>query len=300
MVHTDASERRPAALPPSPLPNLQRFVLGYAQTPTNFPYPERIWWQTAFLLIGSIPIALLALTLDARLHNDIAIWIKPLKFQVSLALHLVTLAVLVRMLSVAARTSSWMAGLALSSSAAALIEIVLIGGQASRGVGSHFNTDAPLDNVIYAIMGVGSLILIVPALVIGVRFLATKPSERLHPVMKLAVSSGLLLSFILTLTVAGYMSMQSGHWVDAPPTDANGVPIVGWTRQGGDLRVAHFFATHLMQAVPLVGWLALMIFPTRRNLQLFLVGAASFAGTALALGTFFQALSGQPFIGVWS
>ncbi|MEM7662554.1 MAG: hypothetical protein AAF292_09920 [Pseudomonadota bacterium] len=264
--------------------------------PRDHFFAERVWWQMAIVLLAGIPVVLLALAIDPRLHNDVSIWIKPLKFQISMALHLITLAVLVRMFSEKTRRSSWITALAVSSSFAALVEITLIGGQAARGVGSHFNTDAPMDNIIYAIMGVGSLILILPALIIGIRFLASKSTDRMPSTMKLAAGSGLLLSFVFTLTVAGYMSMQGGHWVEAPTTDANGLPVVGWTRQGGDLRVAHFFATHIMQVVPIAGWLAVHRLRWRQPRATLLVGTTAVLMSALALGTFVQALNGQAFI----
>ncbi|MEM6899861.1 MAG: hypothetical protein AAF583_08830 [Pseudomonadota bacterium] len=259
-------------------------------------YAERVWWQMAIFLLAGTPLVLLALIVDTRLHNEIPIWVKPLKFQVSMALHLITLAVLVRMLKDQTRHASWLTALAVSSSLAALIEMLLIAGQAARGVSSHFNYATPLDGIIYAIMGVGSLILILPALVVGFRFLAAKPSDRMPISMKYASASGLLLSFILTLVIAGYMSTQGGHWVEAPATDADGLPVVGWSRGGGDLRVAHFFATHIMQVVPTIGALSGYVFALRPFRGLMLVAFSAIGMSALTIGTFLQALNGEAFI----
>ncbi|MEM9670270.1 MAG: hypothetical protein AAF950_15210 [Pseudomonadota bacterium] len=260
-------------------------------------FAERIWWQTALLLLATMPVTLLALSLDDRLHNGIPIWIKPLKFQVSMALHLATFAIIASWFQPPQRKSGWMSALAVVSSLAALVEIALIGGQAARGVGSHFNIGASMDHIIYSVMGVGSLLLILPALIIGIRILFAKPTDRMPNLLKAANGSGLLLSFVLTLIIAGYLSMQGSHWVEAPATDVDGVPIVGWTKRGGDLRVAHFFATHLMQVIPFLGLLSVTYLGRRSRLSWSLVCCGVIGGTALTLGTFFQALAGQPFLG---
>jgi hypothetical protein len=69
---------------------------------------------------------------------------------------------------------------------------------------------------------------------------------------------------------------------------------MGWSRSGGDLRVAHFFALHLHQALPLAGWL-IVAGGMRRPLAA--VHGAALAMLAFTAFTFVQALSGQPFLG---
>jgi len=36
-------------------------------------------------------------------------------------------------------------------------------------------------------------------------------------------------------------------------SDLNAIPILGWLRGVGDLRVAHFFSTHVMHFEPMIG-----------------------------------------------
>ncbi len=264
---------------------------------TRYYFAERVWLQSAFLILATIPATLIAWQLDARMVNDISIWIKPLKFQVSTALHLMTLAVLARFLTADARKALWLGVIAAVSALSGLLEIILISGQSARGLASHFNRETSLDVAIYALMGIGALLLILPALVVGLRFLFASVSEKLTPGLKLGAGLGLTLGFFLTLFLAGYMSMGSGHWIDAPATDAGGVPIFGWSRQGGDLRVPHFFATHLMQVLPLVGYVGDKLFGAESSVPRTLVWLAAFVGAGLAVVTFLQAMAGQPFIG---
>jgi hypothetical protein len=69
---------------------------------------------------------------------------------------------------------------------------------------------------------------------------------------------------------------------------------MGWARDGGDLRVAHFFATHAMHFIPAAGYLASKtLAPTQARLAVY---GASTAFTALIAFTFFQALAGRPFL----
>lgn len=261
-------------------------------------FAERVWLQSAFLLLAAIPATLIARELDARTINDINVWIKPLKFYTSTALHLATMAVLVSFLSDRARSARWLSVMAGVSAFAAVVEIAVIAAQAGRGVASHFNYSTQLDALIYSLMGVGVMVVIIPALVIGIWFLRTPVTEKLTPGLKLGAGLGLTLGFLLTLVIAGYMSAQpGGHWVGGPRTDLGGVPIMGWSREGGDLRVPHFFATHLMQALPLVGFAADKIFNLHGKTAKRAVWGAAVFGLTVAIGTFVQALNGQPFIG---
>jgi hypothetical protein len=68
---------------------------------------------------------------------------------------------------------------------------------------------------------------------------------------------------------------------------------LGWSTTGGDLRVPHFFATHLMQALPIAGIFADKVLPS--NAKLF-VWLASVLGLMVVALTYTQAVSGQPFL----
>jgi hypothetical protein len=260
-------------------------------------------WQTALILLALVPVTALALLGEERVLNGINLWIKPLKFQLSVALHLATLAVLLALVAPAVRGGRLLHATMLTACVAAVFEIAYITGQAARGAHSHFNLATPLEEALYGLMGVGAVILIAAALILAVA-IARRPADGIGPGLRLGAVLGLGLGFLATLIVAGTMSAGTGHWVGTPPSDAGGLPIVGWSREGGDLRVPHFFATHLMQVLPAVGWLADRLSRSRsrsggRN-------AGSRARTAVliaaALGVsatgvaFLQALAGQPLI----
>ena len=71
---------------------------------------------------------------------------------------------------------------------------------------------------------------------------------------------GLIVGSVVTLPATAPLAAGvidgSGRWVGGVRTDATGLPIFGWSTTGGDLRVPHFFATLLLQILPLVGWIA--------------------------------------------
>ena len=113
----------------------------------------------------------------------------------------------------------------------------------------------------------------------------------------IGAASGLMISAVLTLVTAGVLSSGAidgpGHWVGGTRTDAGGLLLFGWSRSGGDLRVPHFFATHIMQALPLLGLLLDRVRPDRARMGVW-IGAI--LGIALVAATFVQAVSGRPFI----
>jgi hypothetical protein len=93
--------------------------------------------------------------------------------------------------------------------------------------------------------------------------------------------------------LAGFLSAGANHWVGGQPTDANGLALMGWSRNGGDLRVAHFFALHAQQVIPVIGW---GVVATRFRRARTAVVLASAAYVALIVFTFVQALQGEPFL----
>ena len=73
-----------------------------------------------------------------------------------------------------------------------------------------------------------------------------------------------------------------------------GAPLMGWARHGGDLRVAHFFATHAMHFIPVFGFFATLLLPASTARVAVIVFSGLF--TALVGYTFAEALSGRPFL----
>lgn len=129
------------------------------------------------------------------------------------------------------------------------------------------------------------------SLVYGI-LIARAGGTSLSPAFRLSVVSGLVLTFVLTVVVAGAMSQFGGHWVGGNVSDAEALPLLGWARDGGDLRVAHFFATHAMQFIPVFGVVSAALFGggDRRPVWAFIA-----AFTAFVAFTFVQALMGRPF-----
>jgi len=82
--------------------------------------------------------------------------------------------------------------------------------------------------------------------------------------------------------------------VNAAATDANGILLFNWATDGGDLRVAHFFGLHAMQAVPLFA--LLLPKKMRNNTASALVVTFAVVYAAFSVHTFVQAIQGQPFL----
>jgi hypothetical protein len=71
------------------------------------------------------------------------------------------------------------------------------------------------------------------------------------------------------------------------------VPLMGWAREAGDLRVAHFFATHAMHFVPVFAVASAVAVGETRRLP---VRLFAFAFAAFTLLTLAQAIAGRPLL----
>ncbi|MBX7107293.1 MAG: hypothetical protein K1X61_01470 [Chitinophagales bacterium] len=131
------------------------------------------------------------------------------------------------------------------------LELSAIAGQAARGVPSHFNIATPFDGMIYSLMGIVILTVTLWTLYMNVLFFRQK--EFTIPMSYVwGIRLGLVL-FIVACFEGGYMSGRFSHSVggeDGGP----GLPLLNWSTQFGDLRVAHFIGLHALQLLPLFGY----------------------------------------------
>ncbi|MEV7966969.1 hypothetical protein AB0O34_13430 [Sphaerisporangium sp. NPDC088356] len=133
--------------------------------------------------------------------------------------------------------------------------------------------------------------------------LAVASAIRLGMVVSLA---GMALGLSMTTSTPALDSLRTGvvdgiagaHSVGVPD-GGPGLPVVGWSTSGGDLRVAHFLGIHALQAMPLVavalGVLALRtawLRPERVRVRLIRLAAGTYAGVVAVAA--WQALRGQP------
>lgn len=247
----------------------------------------------AAIMAALVPLLGALAVLDQRTLLGVNIWFKPLKFAISLAAYAGTLAWLLGMFS---RPRLVRAGWAIAAAAAA--EMVIIGGQAARGVQSHFNIDTPVDSWLYRIMGATVAVIYIGTIIVAVLFLRESSADR--PLI-LAIRFGVVIS-ILGMTVGILMTVSNGHAVgvaDGGP----GLPFIGWSTIGGDLRVGHFIGMHALQVLPIT--VALLGAAAARGGRWALLDPRAFAQSVVLLATIYlsvvvavtwQALRGQSLI----
>jgi hypothetical protein len=257
-----------------------------------------IAYQTAAIIaVLAIP-TLAALLMDERQINGVSVWHKPLKFEASLVLHLVTLGLLATLFTFEASRQRFVRWAYQITAFASIAEIVYIVLQSARGRASHFNFATDFERTMYAIMGVGAVSIVIAAFAIGYALLnGANPSTGRG--LQVGGAWGLMLGAVMTLLTAGILSSGliagPSHWVGGIHGDAAGLPLTDWSTTGGDLRVPHFFATHIMQGLPLLGLMADRIF---RRYATLIVGTGAAALISVVILTFVEAVTGIPFLRV--
>jgi hypothetical protein len=240
-----------------------------------------LWW-TSVVFLGLFAASIALALVDPRLFNGVSTWAKPAKFFLSLAIHMLTLGAAIALLPQSFRPGWQTRVIAGTMASMAILEMAYIAFQASRGEASHFNVSSPLTTALYNAMGLGAAAMMVVTIWLGVLVLRKAPRTTLA----IGMGSGLLMAGALTLAAGFTLGGMGSHWIGGDQTDATGLPLFGWSTTGGDLRVSHFLATHLAQAMPLA---ALAGRPG-------LVVVAALAGLALTAATYVQALMGYPLI----
>ncbi|MBL8791190.1 MAG: hypothetical protein JNM45_11865 [Rhizobiales bacterium] len=235
----------------------------------------------AGLMLAAFVVAFALMQIDDRTLNGANIWHKPAKFFFSLAVQFITVAWAISLLPPTLRT-----GRAIALPVSAMIwagwgEMAYIVFRAARGEASHFNTGTLLGQVAYGLMGFGALVLVLTAGWIGLVLWRNRAAD----IWREAAGLGLMLSTVLTIPMAFYLSSHvGGHWVGGEMSDANGLRLFLWSTTGGDLRIPHFAALHAMQVVPFAA------LSGSRGV----VGLAALAVALLSLALFGQAALGIP------
>lgn len=203
-------------------------------------------------VVGIAHFALFLILIPAALLDPTQIlglsrWIKPMKFAISIAIFVLTMAWLLSYLQQSRRAVSvitWIIAVTMTG------EMILIALQAMRGVRSHFNQDSAFDAVVFSVMGAMILTNTIAAVYAWLLFLR-RPTTITGAHLS-GVRLGLAV-FVIASMVGGLMVARGSHSVgvhDGGP----GLPIVNWSTGGGDLRVAHFAGMHALQILPLLGW----------------------------------------------
>ena len=203
------------------------------------------WWNAALLLAS-----MAAMLVDRRVILGLNPWIKPMKFEISLIVYSLTLALLFSILGEGGqwlrqrRRMSWGIGVA------AAVEITLISLQSARGVASHMNYTSAFNGLVFAVMGVFIAINTVLLGEVLWLFCVTGLSRPAAEIW--GIRLGLVM--ILAGSLEGvWLVIHGTHTVGARDGGA-GLPFVNWSTAHGDLRVAHFFALHALQLLWGVGW----------------------------------------------
>lgn len=252
---------------------------------------------TAAMAVLAVISAVGVLT-DPRVLTGAPIWLKPFKFSVSFVLYTATLAWMLSLLPRRSRLAEWTATVIV---AAAVGEMVIIVTQVLRGQASHYNESTPLNAVMWAAMGNLVMVLFIGQLVIGVVMARQRLADR---VSAHAVRWGLGLSLVGMLAaipmvlseqrvpdgVEGVAGAHSVGVMDGGP----GLPLVGWSTTGGDLRIGHFVGLHALQALPLLALLLGTRLDQLTRIRLLMLGGSAY-GVLTALLTW-QALRGQPLL----
>jgi hypothetical protein len=248
-------------------------------------------WRSALVFLAFFVFLYAGTFIDDRLFNGVSVWEKPAKFFLSLSLQMATLAFGLSLLPANERQAPAVRIASVIFLAAAIGEMIYIAFRAARGEASHFNETTTVAALLYVLMGLGAVTLAATTSFLGWRILRKAPFSPLS----FATGLGFILAGLLAIIFGGYMSGQGSHWVGGDLTDATGLPFFHWSTTGGDLRVAHFFGLHIMQALPVLGFL----FRDASSLQARgLIWLGAILWTGLTFATFFQALAGRPFIAI--
>lgn len=144
----------------------------------------------------------------------------------------------------------------------------------------------------YSLMAIAAIALVLGGGALGIVALLDTEAAFSRP-MRGGIALAFSLSTVLTLLTALTMGGRLTHHVGLKSPASSRLPFMAWSLTVGDMRPAHFLATHLMQAGPLFAWLAGLVLNERS--ATWAIAGFCLAWAGLTLWIFRIALTGRPF-----
>ncbi len=214
----------------------------------------------AAVMAGAAVAFAVGMAVDPRVITGAPAWLKPFKFAVSTGVYSITLAWIFLSLSDwprVRRVVGWTTAVVFA------LEVVIIAMQAWRGTTSHFNVATPLDATLFGIMGAAIIVQTVTSVAVAVALWRHRFTDR---TLGWALRLGMTMTILGALTgplmtrptgaqladarAGKVMTVAGAHSVGGPD-GGPGLPVTGWSREHGDLRVPHFIGLHAIQVLAL-------------------------------------------------
>ena len=237
-----------------------------------------LFWFGLFNLAVAI-VCLVLIPFEETQILGVSRWLKPYKFYVSVGIMVLTMGWLLHYLNNTKKIKrySWLIFISM------FFENGLIVTQAIRNTTSHFNVTSSLNGIIFQAMGIFILIFTITIALVCISFFKQKQFS-IPAAYVWGIRLGILFFLIFSLE-GGMMIGIMKHTVGGPD-GGEGLPIVNWSTQYGDLRIAHIIGIHALQVLPLFGY-----FISKSKTQTILFSAVYFI---LASVLFLQAMKGIP------
>ena len=237
-----------------------------------------LFWFGLFNLAVAI-VCLILIPFEESQILGINRWIKPFKFYSSVGIMVLTMGWFLHYLSNAKkiRTYSWLIVITM------FFENGLIIAQAIRNTTSHFNITSTINGIVFNLMGMFILVFTITVLLICITFFKQKQFS-IPQAYVWGIRLGILFFLFFSLE-GGAMLALLKHTVGGPD-GGTGLPVVNWSTEYGDLRIAHFIGIHSLQVLPLFG-----NYFAKTKKQTIIFSVVYFL---LAMALFLQAMKGIP------
>ena len=254
------------------------------------------------LLMLVVAVASLAgIFVDPRIITGAPAWLKPFKFAISTAVYSLTLAWIFQWLTSwprVRRIVGWTTAIVF------VLEVAIIDLQAWRGTTSHFNASTPLDRTLFFVMGSAIFLQTLVSVTVAV---ALWRQEFADKALGWALRLGMTLTIVGAFTGGLMTRPTEAQLADAragkgiPIVGAHsvggvdggpGMPVTGWSREHGDVRVPHFIGLHAIQVLALIA-VALRRWRRPEAVRVRVVFAAAVSYASLFLLLLWEALRGK-------